>query len=192
MIRFAWVALVTALATLAFGLVAIVGSLLRVRNRRLYYWATRSWSRATLWASGTPVVVHGLERVDWNAPQILLSNHLSTYDIFALAGVLPAPFAFVAKKELERIPFFGTAWKAAGHISIDRSDRQKAVASLRRAGEAIRRERTTVIIFPEGTRSRTGELQPFKRGAFVLSLESGVPVVPVVVRKAIRFKRPGR
>jgi 1-acyl-sn-glycerol-3-phosphate acyltransferase len=129
--------------------------------------------------------------VDWSQPQVLVSNHISGYDIFAIAGVMPGPFAFVAKKELERIPVFGRAWKAAGHISIDRSDRQKAIQSLQRAAEKMRRDRTAVIIYPEGTRSRSGALQPFKKGAFVLAQQAGVPIVPVVVRDSDLIQRPG-
>lgn len=190
MIRSVWVALNLAFATLFFGFIAIVGSLLHVRGR-LYFWATQQWSRAVLWASAVPVVTHGLDRIDWRCPQVLVSNHVSFYDVFALAAILPAPYAFVAKKELERIPFFGMAWKAAGHISVDRSDRAAAIQSLRRAGESIREQRSTVIIFPEGTRSPTGRLLPFKKGAFMLAMEAGVPVVPVIVRGSAEIQRPG-
>jgi 1-acyl-sn-glycerol-3-phosphate acyltransferase len=189
-IRTLWVAFNVAAATLFFGLIAILASILRVRGR-IYPWATQEWSRAILWASNTPVVAHGMERVRWQEPQVLVSNHLSWYDVFAIASVLPVPFHFVAKKELERIPFFGTAWKAAGHISVDRSNRQKAILSLRRAGEKIRREKSTVIIFPEGTRSRSGQLQAFKKGAFMLAMEAGVPVVPTVVSGSYEIMRPG-
>lgn len=190
MIRALWVGLVVGVATLFFGLIAIGGALLRVRGR-LYFWATQSWSRTILRASGTPVVTHGLEAVPWDAPQVLVSNHISGYDIFALAAVMPRPFSFVGKKELDSIPFFGMAWKAAGHISIDRSDRQKAIASLKRAGEKLRRERGTVIIFPEGTRSSDGSLLPFKKGAFALALEARVPVVPAVITGSDRIVGPG-
>jgi 1-acyl-sn-glycerol-3-phosphate acyltransferase len=190
MIRLAWVLLNIALSTFFFGFVAIVASILRVRGR-IYYWCTSQWSRAILWASSTPVRTYGMEAIDWAQPLILVANHVSGYDIFALAGALPVPYSFVAKKELERIPFFGTAWKAAGHISIDRSDRQSAVQSLRRAGEKIRSEHSTVIIFPEGTRSRTGELLPFKKGAFVLAVDARVPVVPVAIVGSETIVAPG-
>ena len=190
MIRSAWVAVNLALATLFFGLVAIVGSLLRVQGR-LYFWATQQWSRAILWASGVPVIPHRMDRIDWSSPKVLVSNHVSFYDVFALAAIVPVPYAFVAKKELERVPFFGTAWKAAGHISIDRSDRASAIQSLRRAGQSIREQRSTVIIFPEGTRSLTGDLLPFKKGAFTLAVEAAVPVVPVIVRGSAEIQRPG-
>ena len=180
MIRTIWVGLHVATATLSLGSLAILASLLRVRGR-LYSNLTRSWARWILWASDTPLTVHGREHIRLDEPQVVVSNHVSGYDIFAIAVALPVPFAFVAKKELERIPFFGTAWKAAGHISLDRSNRQQAVHSLQRAGERIRREKSTVIIYPEGTRSRTGELLEFKKGAFMLAVEAQVPVVPTVV-----------
>jgi 1-acyl-sn-glycerol-3-phosphate acyltransferase len=170
--------------------VAIGASLLHVRGR-IYYVLARSWARVTLWASASPVVIEGMDRIDWSQPKVLVANHISDFDVLALAGSLPVPYAFVAKKELERVPFFGAAWKAAGHISIDRSDREKAVQSLRRAGEKMRREKSIVIIFPEGTRSRTGEMQPFKKGAFVLAQEAGVPIVPVAIRGSDLIKRPG-
>jgi 1-acyl-sn-glycerol-3-phosphate acyltransferase len=179
-IRAAWVAIVAALATLFFGMIAIAGALLRVRGP-LYLRATRSWSRSILRASGTRVETHGMDRVKWDSPQVLVCNHASVFDVLALSAVLPGGFSFVGKKELDSIPFFGQAWKAAGHISIDRSDRQKAVASLRQAGEKLRRERGTVILFPEGTRSRDGELLPFKKGAFMLATGAGVAVVPAVI-----------
>lgn len=190
MIRLLWVLLNLLLATLVFGGIVLVAGLLRHRGR-LYFWCTQQWGRAVLWASGVRVVTHGMEQVAWEQPQVLVSNHISGYDIFALAAVIPVPYSFVGKKELNRIPFFGHVWQAAGHISIDRTNRLQAMESLRRAGEKIRRERSTVIIFPEGTRSRTGELQPFKKGAFMLALEAGVSVIPTVVRGSDQIWRPG-
>ena len=181
MIRTLWVWANVAGATLIFGGVAIGASLVRMQGG-IYSWATQSWAETILRASKVPVRVHGAEHLLRDAPQIIVSNHVSGYDVFALATALSVPFRFIAKKELERIPFFGRAWKAAGHISVDRSDRRRAVQSLRDAGEKIRREGGAVIIFPEGTRSPSGDLQPFKRGAFLLATEAGLPIVPTVVR----------
>ncbi|HEV2735470.1 MAG TPA: lysophospholipid acyltransferase family protein, partial [Longimicrobiaceae bacterium] len=189
MIRTLWVYLAIAAATVWYGGTAIVDSLFRSRVE-FYIELTRGWARAILRASATPVVAHGLENVRAGSPQVVVSNHVSWYDIFAIASVVPVPFHFVAKKELESIPLFGRAWKTAGHISIDRSDRRKAIESLRRAGAEIRARNSAVVIFPEGTRSRTGRLQPFKKGAFTLAVEAGVPIVPTVVVGSYDILRP--
>ncbi len=192
MIRTLWVFLAGGAFTLFYGGWAIVSALVG-RNDTLHYTRlTRSWARAIVRAAGTPVVVHGLEHIRPGEPQVIVSNHVSWFDIFSLASILPVPFHFVAKKELERIPLFGQAWKSAGHISIDRSNRQRALESLRGAGEKIRAEKSAVIIYPEGTRSRTGRLQPFKKGAFMLAIEAAVPIVPVVVTGSYDIMRPDR
>jgi 1-acyl-sn-glycerol-3-phosphate acyltransferase len=184
-----WVALAATASTLFWGGGAIAASLLGWRGP-LYSRLTRRWAGTILSASGSPVVVHGMEHVSGDAPMVVVSNHVSWFDVFAIASVLPGTFHFVAKKELERIPIFGSAWKAAGHISIDRSNRASAIQSLREAGQKIRHERGAVVIFPEGTRSRTGRLQPFKKGAFMLAVEAGVPVVPTVVVGSYDIMRP--
>jgi len=187
-IRTFWAATVAIAATYFYGTIVLVASLFGVRGG-IYSRCTRRWARAILRASAVPVRLEGFENLREDVPQIVVSNHVSGYDIFALAAFVPEPFAFVGKKELDSIPFFGRAWKAAGHISIDRSDRQKAIATLREAGRRIREEASTVIIFAEGTRSRTGELQPLKKGAFALALEAGVSIIPTVIVDSEKIMR---
>jgi 1-acyl-sn-glycerol-3-phosphate acyltransferase len=189
-IRTLWVYSVVLVSTLFHGTVVLVASLFGVRGD-LYSGFTQKWARSILRASAVPISVEGSENLRPGKPQIVVSNHVSGYDILALAAVLPRPFAFVGKKELDRIPFFGRAWVAAGHISIDRSDRQKAVATLQEAGRRIRDEGSTVIMFPEGTRSTTGQMLPFKKGAFALAVESGVPIVPTVIFGTDRIWQKG-
>jgi 1-acyl-sn-glycerol-3-phosphate acyltransferase len=185
-----WVALAAAWATFFYGGRAVLSALFTRKPPQHYSYLTSLWARTVLRAARAPVVAHGLERLPPGQPAVVVSNHVSWFDVFALAAVLPWPYAFVAKKELGRIPAFGTALVTAGHLLIDRSNRQRAIESLRSAGELMRRNGTVVVIYPEGTRSRTGRLQPFKKGAFMLAVEAGVPVVPTVVTGSYDIMRP--
>jgi 1-acyl-sn-glycerol-3-phosphate acyltransferase len=190
LIRTVWVALNGILATVPLSLTVIVAGLLGIRGS-IYDDMARLWSRWILWASGTRVRIHGFQNVHEERPQIIASNHQSWYDVFAIAANLPGAFKFVAKKELGRIPFFGWGWRAAGHISIDRSNTQAAIRSLEKAEEAMRRQHAKVVIFPEGTRSPSGDLLPFKKGAFMLALHSGVEIVPAGVSGGRTILRKG-
>ena len=179
-LRTAWLELNIGVATFLLGLLVIVASLLGIKGN-VHWWAARTWSRWLLRASGCRVTVEGIENIAPDRPQIFASNHVSHFDVIALAANIPKRFRFIAKKELARIPLFGTAWKAAGHIEVDRADRASAVASLDAAGRLIRQDNSCVVIFPEGTRSSDGALQPFKKGAFMLALHTGVEIVPAAV-----------
>jgi 1-acyl-sn-glycerol-3-phosphate acyltransferase len=187
MIRGVWAWFNGALATTVLGPVVLAAALLGVRRRGFYDWVGRSWSRWNLAAGGARVTVEGLENIDPESPQVLVGNHQSWFDVFAVAANLPKTFHFVAKKELERIVLFGRAWKAAGHISIDRSNQAAARAALDRAGEQMRAENSAVVVFAEGTRSPTDDLLPFKKGAFMLALHTGVPIVPFAVAGSRRI-----
>lgn len=180
MIRTLWVGLNGLIGTVLMGSLVIVASLLRL-PAGIYPWVARTWSRWILAASGVRLRVEGLEHLAPDRPQIVVCNHQSWFDVFAISASMPKTFHFVAKKELERIPLFGRAWKVAGHISIDRSDRQSAIRSLDDAAIRMAAEDAAVVIFPEGTRSPDGELLRFKKGAFMLARKSGVELVPAAV-----------
>jgi 1-acyl-sn-glycerol-3-phosphate acyltransferase len=109
-----------------------------------------------------------------------MANHQSNYDIPVLLGRLPVQFRWLAKAELFKIPIFGYSMRGCGYISIDRSNRKRAFASLAEAAETIRTG-TSVMIFPEGTRSEDGKIKAFKKGGFVLSVDAGVPIVPILL-----------
>jgi 1-acyl-sn-glycerol-3-phosphate acyltransferase len=149
----------------------------------------RLWSRAHLKVMGIAPVYSGLEHAAGEAPRIFLANHLSTLDIWVLAPVLPVTTRFVSKRTIFWIPVLGQAMAVAGFIPIDRKDRASAIRSLSRATETIRGG-ASVILFPEGTRSRDGRLARFKRGSFHLALEAGVPVVPVAISGTFEVVRP--
>lgn len=180
MIRTIWVWLNLLLVTPVLSATIVVAALLG-RKGDIYERVGRAWCRRILAAAGARVRLEGVENVQPGRPHLVISNHASWFDVWALGAYMPTRYSFVAKKELSRIPLFGAAWLAAGHISIDRGDTQSAIRSLREAGAKVRRENATVVIFPEGTRSATGELLPFKKGAFMLAIETGVEVVPAAV-----------
>lgn len=181
MIRVIWVGFNAILATCGIGVFVIGAALLRIGSGHFYDGASKLWARWILRSSGVPLTVIGAEKVPTDRPEIFVSNHQSWFDVLALGGWVPKRARFVAKKELENIPVFGTAWKSAGHISIDRGDRKSAIDSLDRAGRLLREDNSSVVIFAEGTRSATGKLLPFKKGAFMLALHSGVDIVPVAI-----------
>ena len=141
----------------------------------------RLWGKIQLRITGTRVRIQGLENVDPRKSYILVSNHQSSFDIFSLLGYLPLQFRWTAKAELFRIPFMGWAMTRTGYIPIERDSPKKAYRSLLRAAEVVRNG-TSVIIFPEGTRSPDGKLQPFKKGVFLIALKSQAPILPVAIR----------
>jgi len=156
------------------------------RSGEAVIWIGRQWVRWIYWTCGIRVEAEGLENVDPRRAYVFMSNHQSVLDIGAIALTLPGSWRFVAKRELTWIPLFGWAIWLGGHVIIDRGRRERAVASLRRAGERIR-QGTNVIIFPEGTRSETGETREFKSGGFHLALEAQVPILPVTVSGSRRL-----
>lgn len=180
--------LTSVVVTTALGLVAIVSGLLTGRTTVVFRLG-RLWARAHLKVMGIAPVYSGLEHAQGQAPRIFLANHLSALDIWVLAPVLPVTTRFVSKRTVFWIPVLGQAMALAGFIAIDRQDRASAIRSLSRAAETIRRG-ASVILFPEGTRSRDGRLSRFKRGAFHLALDAGVPVVPVAISGTYQVVRP--
>jgi 1-acyl-sn-glycerol-3-phosphate acyltransferase len=151
--------------------------------------AGRNWARWILGSSRIRVEIEGLENISPGRSYIVMSNHQSSFDIAVLAATLPLSWRFVAKRELTRIPFFGWGLLAAGHIVIDRRDHERSVSSLKRAAERVR-SGVSVIVFPEGTRSATGEPGPFKSGGFHLAMEAGVPIIPATVSGSRRITPP--
>jgi 1-acyl-sn-glycerol-3-phosphate acyltransferase len=130
---------------------------------------------------GIRVTTTGGEKLDRKARYVFIANHQSYFDIPVLYAGLPFSLSFIAKKELFFIPFFGWGIAAIGHIWIDRDNARAARKSITRAISKLNRQCISLVLFPEGTRSITGEVGEFKRGSFTLALEAGVPVVPVSI-----------
>jgi len=151
------------------------------RDGKVGYRLARWWMAFNLWMSGVRVKVSGLERLDRRHQYVFMPNHRSAADIVAIGWALwDYQIRFVAKKELLRVPVFGWGLWALKNIIIDRSNHVQAVRSYAVAGQRIRRG-ISVVVFPEGTRGEGEELLPFKKGGFVLALETGTPIVPVAL-----------
>ena len=177
------------LLTLCFGLTGIVFSLVNPRGEWIFRLG-KGWARSICSVSGVSVEVQAAEHAPRGAPAILVANHQSNFDILAILIAMPVPVRFVAKRLLFRIPVFGWCLSLAGMIPIDRERRASAIRSLDAAAERIR-EGHPVLFFPEGTRSSDGRLLPFKKGAFVIALKSGIPIVPVSIAGGVEVLRKG-
>ncbi|MCW5198294.1 1-acyl-sn-glycerol-3-phosphate acyltransferase [Desulfobulbus sp. F4] len=141
-------------------------------------WFPRTWGRVLCRLANIQVRIEGGEQLDPAKPYIFIGNHCSMADIMSFSGYIIHDYRWIAKKELFAIPVFGAGMKAVDFISIDRSHGREAVQSLNDAAQRIA-EGSSVILFPEGTRSPDGRLQPFKTGAVMLAIKAGVELVPV-------------
>jgi 1-acyl-sn-glycerol-3-phosphate acyltransferase len=179
MIRTLYITIWVCFATLVAGTIVIALSFF-VRSGDPLHKIARFWGRSILVASRIKVTVKGMSNIDPESPYIYMPNHQSNFDIPVLLGHLTVQFRWLAKMELFKIPIFGRAMRKAGYISIDRNNRESAFESLAAAANQIKNG-VSVLIFPEGTRSRDGNIRPFKKGGFVMAIDAGVPIVPVVI-----------
>lgn len=154
------------------------------------WFARRAWGPSSLWLAGVRLDVRRLAPVP-DGPAIFASNHESALDILAVVTALPRTIRFVAKRELFRLPVFGWHLRLGGHVMVDRADHVQAVASLAAAARKVRAG-TSLVVFPEGTRSRDGRVHPFKKGPFVIAVQAGAPVIPVAVSGAGAINPKGR
>jgi len=167
------------ISTAILGIVSVLVSFV-TRQTKMPHLLGRLWANLNLWAAGVKVRLEGLENLNSVQAYVFLSNHQSGFDILVLMGKLRVQFAWLAKKELFRIPIMGQAMRAAGYIPIDRTDRRKAVESLNQTAAKVQKG-TSVMIFPEGTRSPDGVLQEFKKGAFLLAIKAQQLIVPIAI-----------
>ncbi len=160
--------------------VIIVTLPIRRKSGRLFHAISRFWARAVLAVGGITVTVRGLEKLARGRNYVYVSNHASMFDIPAILASIPDQIRIVYKKELEIIPVFGWGLKWGSYIGIDRRRGPEAMKSLEEAVAKIRNG-ASVLLYAEGTRTRDGLLQPFKRGAFNIAVRAGIPVVPLIV-----------
>jgi 1-acyl-sn-glycerol-3-phosphate acyltransferase len=151
----------------------------------------KRWSRTFLRIPPVKFSVEGLEHVDPNTRYVVVSNHVSTYDIPLLLWLLPIEGRFLAKKELFRIPLVSTAMRRVGIIEVNREAGGSSRVAINEGVKLAAERGYSLIVFPEGTRSDATELLPFKKGAFRIAIDTGLPLLPVIIEGSDRISRPG-
>lgn len=173
--------LTVAVATILLAPVVIVARLLGVHDGEhgVAQWCMRTWARSMVVVAGVKIVVHNPERILHGRGAVYACNHVSWFDVFAIASVLPR-YTFIAKSELRKLPLFGWGAESAGVVFLARDNRKSAFESYKSAAQEVTAGKN-VVVFPEGTRGREYALRPFKKGPFVLAIAAQAPVVPVLV-----------
>ena len=174
-------------ATLFYGTAVILADLMGLKKGpdTLFDRYPRAWANALLRVAGVKVVVHNPERMHSERPLVFAANHVSWFDVLAMASVLPH-YSFIAKAELFRIPIFGRGARAVGTIPIERQNRKAAFASYEEAAEKVKGG-ACIVVYPEGTRGPEYPLRQFKKGPFVLAIAAKAPVVPTLVHGTIEI-----
>jgi 1-acyl-sn-glycerol-3-phosphate acyltransferase len=170
---------VLGLSTFVCGM-SVVALVWFVRPATLAKLFARSWARINSWFTPMLVKVNGRHHIDPAQSYVIVCNHQSQYDIFVLYGWLNVDFKWVMKQELRNIPVIGIACDKLGHIYVDRSKREAALAAIEAAKSRVVGG-TSVLFFPEGTRSRDGQLRQFKKGAFHFARDLQLPVLPITI-----------
>src|SRR5215207_4853875 len=173
--------LAVAFVTILLAPVVIVARLFGVHEGEhgVAQWCMRTWARSMIVAAGSKIEVHNPERILRGRGAVYACNHVSWFDVFAVASVIPR-YTFIAKSELRRIPLFGWGAESAGVVFLARENRKAAFESYHGAAAEVARGRS-VVVCPEGTRGYEYALRPFKKGPFVLAIAAKAPVVPVLV-----------
>jgi 1-acyl-sn-glycerol-3-phosphate acyltransferase len=184
---FLWVIPLFALSTVVCALISSIAALIDPKPP-LQLRVARAWARSLLWIARVHVEIQGLENIRPGGNYVFVSNHLSYMDTPVVLANLPEQFLFLAKSALFKIPFLGWHLKSAGHVPVPRDDPRGAIRTLTRAAELIHEGRST-LVFPEGGRSESGELQDFKDGAAFLAIRAQVPMVPLALIGTRRILR---
>jgi len=182
MLLFVWSWIVAGALLLFFAPPALLMGSLFKRQDWIYWWATwgaRTWLRLT----GVKVNVKGREHLDPNQTYVFVANHQSYLDAAPLFAFTGRRVGAVAKKELLKAPILGYGMGFVNVIAIDRSNRERAVETLKIATDRLR-SGVSFVVCPEGTRSRPGEMLPFKKGAFHIAVEAGVPIAPIALKNS--------
>lgn len=172
-------------ATLAAAIVTIV-MCIPTKGRFWGYYPHKIWAVLFCWLNFVKVTVKGRENIDKKTSYVFVANHQGAFDIFSVCGFLGHNFKWMMKASLRKIPFVGYACYKAGHIFVDRANSTSIRMSLEQAERQLS-DGMSIVVFPEGSRSRDGRLGAFKRGAYFLATELNLPVVPITIDGAYKI-----
>lgn len=175
--------------TTVAAIITILGSMLGF-SRFMGYWPGHLWARIFCALTFVRVRVSGRENIDKDTSYVFVANHQGAYDIFTIYGYLCHNFRWMMKKGLMKIPLVGYSCKVSGHILVDNSTPSATRATMAKAEEQLRGG-MSVVVFPEGSRTLDGRMHSFRRGAYALATEFGLPVVPLTIDGAYRILRRG-
>lgn len=186
------------LSTMIFGTINLFVSLFdKVGNAQMVI--ARIWARSLLLIAGVRVTAEGLEKIDLTKPFVIATNHASYFDTPVILDKIGLQFRFLAKEGLFKIPLLGTHLKLAGHVPVPQKDPRAALRTMQTAADNIREKKISMLIFPEGGRTRDGNLQEFKEGVAYIAIKAGVPIIPVgltgtreIVAMGSAIVRPGK
>ena len=183
--------IVTAFWTVIFSLIILLIFPFDFSRGRFLNSIIRIWARTIFTSVGIKVKINGLSNLDLNKNYIFAPNHSSSLDIPLMLGFTPLWLVPIAKKELRWIPFLGWAMKLAGHIFIDRSNHEKAMDSINKIKNSIKKRPRSILLFPEGSRTNNGQLRRFKTGGLTLGIKTKLDIIPVLISGTYRSLKKG-
>ncbi|MAV89594.1 MAG: hypothetical protein CMG05_03285 [Candidatus Marinimicrobia bacterium] len=186
-----WLLIHTVIYTIIFGMSGAIASLFESNKGRIFGHCARIWGKLIVFFSFIPVKIDGLSNLDQKNNYIFCVNHGSMFDIPILFHSLPFWLVPIAKIEVKKIPLLGFVMNAGGHIFVDRSNHERAINSMRLAKDELLKGEKSLMLFPEGSRSKGGNIKPFKRGGLIIAIESGIPVVPIAIINSHKLHKKG-
>ncbi len=186
-----WLLTHTVIYTIIFGISGAVASLFESEKGRVFGYCARIWGKLIVFFSFMPIKIDGLDNLKKESNYIFCANHGSMFDIPILFHSLPYWLVPIAKIEIKKIPVLGFVMNAGGHIFVDRSNHEKAIKSMRIAKDELLKGEKSLMLFPEGSRSKNEKIKQFKRGGLIIAVESGIPVVPIAIINSHKIHKKG-
>ena len=179
--HFFWLLLVTVLWTVFYGIITIIVFPIDFTRGKILSKIVKYWARTIFFTAGIKSKIVGLDNLDNSKNYIFAANHSSSLDIPLMLGYIPFWIVPVSKVELKWIPFLGWAMQMAGHVFVDRSKHERAMLSIKNIKNSLIKRPRSILLFPEGSRTKDGQVNQFKSGGLSLGIETKIPIAPVAI-----------